>query len=186
MSISLNTKEFSLRAVTAADAAVLRSLAAQCKPLDVHTPYTYWVLSAFFGKQCFIMYNGETPIGFISSITSEDTTFIWQIGLLKEYRGYGLSQRLIEAVADYAKKQTRRMCVTIAAANKSSKRAFEGFCGRNGLTMNECETIEVKDLIDPNFYESEVAYEIELSVNDGNQFALSYWEGNESISSEMA
>lgn len=156
----MNAKEISVRAVTAEDAAELRSLASQCEPLDIHTPYTYWVLCTFFGEQCFIMYDGEVPIGFISSITSKATTFIWQIGLRLEYRGHGLSRRLIESVANYAKVHAQRMLVTIAAENEASRNAFEHFCRSNGLVMSECGSMEIKDHIDPDFYEKEIEYEI--------------------------
>src|SRR5690606_20196666 len=36
------------------DATLLRSLARRCPPLDLHTPYTYWVQATYFGDTCFV------------------------------------------------------------------------------------------------------------------------------------
>ena len=76
------------------DAELLQKLSSQCKPLDVHTIYTYWVIVSYF--KCFILEENDMPIGFIASIETKDILLIWQIGILKDYRGVGYSYLLLD------------------------------------------------------------------------------------------
>lgn len=102
-----------LRSVKEKDASTLRFLAMHCAPLDVHTPYTYWVVAKHYGEGSFILEDNKNPIGFIMTVETSSSLFVWQIGILNGYRGKGLSQKLIEAVFDYATQRQKNMEVTL-------------------------------------------------------------------------
>ena len=92
-----------LKKVDENDFSIMKHLALKCPPLDVHTSYTYWVVSKLFGEYCFLAKDGEKPIGYIMCVRNDSVLLIWQIGILKEYRTKGISRLLIEGVFDNRK-----------------------------------------------------------------------------------
>ncbi len=160
----MNYTGITLRPVTEQDAATLRTIAALCPPLDVHTPYTYWVISHFFGDISFLLEqeteNGQFPIGYITALETPKAVFIWQIGLLPEYRGQKLSQLLIGAVYEQAQKLAMPLCTTIDDDNISSRAAFGSFCAKNSLSMQPVGTVTLQASDIPGFYETESLYQI--------------------------
>ena len=128
-----------IRNATANDGAIMRKLAHECGTLDLHTPYTYWVAAAHYSGGCFIMEEDGTPIGYIMAVDAPEIVFIWQIGILPEHRGKGLSRILIASCVGYAKERKKDIEVTIAENNENSYRSFARFCekkwhrhGKNG------------------------------------------------------
>lgn len=142
------------------DSALINHLARKCPPLDVHTPYTYWVLCQFFNKSCFIMYDESTPIGYITALDTEQGTFIWQIGILESYQGKGYASLLIEKVHNHAESRNCNMLVTIDRANTKSYNAFKSYCQKNSLRFEETGSLSLTDLDAPLFNENEIIYEI--------------------------
>lgn len=151
---------YSVRNVSDADAALLRHLSKMCPPLDVHTPYTYWVIAKYHAFSSFILECDSNPIGFITALDTHETVFIWQIGILEEYRRKGLSEMLISAVFNYSKSVSKDLEVTIAAENKASKSAFLSICKKQNAAIEENEVIEIRDLDDYSFKETEIKYRI--------------------------
>ena len=150
-----------LRNVTESDAPVLRALAQRCKPLDVHTPYTYWVLCKFFSGGSFLMLGeNNAPVGYITSIETENTIFVWQIGILREYRGKGYSQALVQAVSEYAVSREKNMSVSVADDNQASYHAFDRFCRRHSYSLRKSGKLSLTDLNDKAFSEKESIYDI--------------------------
>jgi diaminobutyrate acetyltransferase len=156
-------KEYKTRVATVDDAELLRKLASDCSPLDVHTPYTYWVIAYMFGQQCRIIEHNNQPIGFITALFNKDYAFIWQMGILQEYRGNHLSKKLYDEVfSEIVKRKFTRVRASIAEANTASKAALDRYCSAKGYEMNRIDSLELKDIMNPNFYESEVVYEIKI------------------------
>jgi len=156
--------EFMIRPVQESDAALLRHLAKSCPPLDVHTPYTYWVIAALYGEYCFLAYEkGGSPIGYVTCVKTDDSLFIWQIGILEAYRGRGLSRLLLDKVFKKAESERERptLGVTIAKDNQNSYYAFHNYCRDHGYTFSPERTATVTDLDDPLFLEEEVFYRME-------------------------
>ena len=151
-----------LRSVKEKDASTLRFLAMHCEPLDVHTPYTYWVVAKHYGDGSFILVDNENPIGFIMTVETDSSLFVWQIGILHEYRGRGLSQRLIEAVFNYAVQKQKNMEVTIAEDNLASYSAFLHFCNHKNIGFDKLRLVEIRDLEDISFKEDEIMYRIKV------------------------
>ena len=153
---------YNLRSVKEKDASTLRFLAVHCAPLDVHTPYTYWVAANYYGEGCFILEDDENPIGFIMAVETASSLFVWQIGILLEYRGKGLSKKLIEAVFDYATQRQKNMEVTIAEDNIASYSAFSRFCNHKNIRIDKVRLVEVRDLENLSFKENEIMYSIKV------------------------
>jgi len=129
------------------DISAVHSLLPSLEPLTPHTWYTYWNLFTHFPDSCFIAENQETPIGFITSHLTETPPsewFIWQAGILPDYRGSGLIDRLQDRVIDVAREAgARALRTTIEADNPRSFEAFNRMATRLGTTMVELERFNV-------------------------------------------
>lgn len=127
-----------IRNVDPDEGALLRSLAAQCAPLDLHTPYTYWVIAHYYSQSCFTLTDDGEPVGFITSLVQGDRGFIWQIGLLAPYRKRGLSQMLIDAVVSaFSRNGIKEVELTISDDNPDSFGAFSSYCVAHGLFLRK-------------------------------------------------
>jgi len=152
-----------IRNVSIQDAPVLRKLASLCPPLDLHTPYTYWLLTFMYNDTCFILEVDDKIAGFITSVYSKNTLFIWQIGILPEFRRQGLSTALLKQVFTKADELgITKINVSIAEDNQSSNGSFQAFCREHGFTMQKASVAEITDLITPEFKEKEVVFEIRI------------------------
>jgi L-2,4-diaminobutyric acid acetyltransferase len=141
----------------------MRRLAHDCPPLDLHTPYTYWVISQFFADSCFVLEADGQPAGFISSVGRAKTWFIWQVGILSQHRGRGNSGLLYDALMSWAVAAgLERVGLTIAPDNVASRASIEAYCTRHGFDLSRSGEISLTDLVDPSFHEQEVRYTISL------------------------
>lgn len=149
-----------LKKVDENDFSIMKHLALKCPPLDVHTSYTYWVVSKLFGEYCFLAKDGEKPIGYIMCVKNDSVLLIWQIGILKEYRKKGISKLLIEAVFDNIKDKNIDIYVTISDTNKDSYYSFYNFCLANNYSFSKIDYISIDDIDDDMFTEQEYVYKI--------------------------
>ena len=138
-----------IRSCHEGDLDAIRKFVDFCRPLDLHTPFTYWVLLHFFGSTCFVMEEEGKLIGFVTAMTGSDregVCFLWQIGVDPSYRGKHHADRLIERVVEVATaKGCRAVQVTIAPENKESFSLFSRVAAQRGLAMKR---IGVVDFID--------------------------------------
>lgn len=149
---------YTIRNVKESDHAILRDLAKKCPPLDVHTPYTYWVNAKYFGECSFIVEWDGKPVGYIMAVDTPSVVFVWQIGILAKHQRKGLSQKLIAACVEYAVKVRKNMEVTIASDNVASYAAFSSYCQNNDISFGLMENICVSDVEDKEFREIENRY----------------------------
>ena len=154
--------QLQIKNIGSGDASFLQSMATTNPPLDVHTQYTYWVLCTLFAEGCFILFADEKPIGYITSIWNDKTFLIWQIAVLKEERGKGYSQLLINAVFDVAKSKGLNISVTISKDNEASYRAFNRYCVDHGIRMYENGQVDLKKGLEQEYDLSERVYNMEL------------------------
>ena len=159
----MQNNDIVIRKVNDKDGEILKHLATNCYPLDVHTPYTYWVISNYFSEYSFIAYDSKTKndIGFITCIKNDNVALIWQIGVLKEYRKRGISQFLIDSVVKSIFRDgsnNKNIEVTIAKENEYSYKSFEKYCQANNLSFIADNTVKIKDIDCPQFYEEEIKY----------------------------
>lgn len=154
---------YSIRSVTPDDCVLLRNLAKHCEPLDLHTHYTYWILCSQFSKQCFILLFDDKPAGFITSVTGNGRVFVWQIGLLPEYRGKGLSEKLISSVFSFAQSKGMNLGVSIDEQNKASYNSFNKYCKKFGYSFTPSGKLTISDECDSGtkFFEQEIIYEMD-------------------------
>lgn len=145
-----------IRNITQNDSELLRNLCTQCPPLDIHTPYTYWVISRYHNESSFLLLDDNKPVGYILSLDTKEKVFFWQIGILKEYRGKGYSQALIGKIMEYAKDKNKDVEVTIAENNSASNSAFIKYCKDNNWTISKNGICELHASDDSDFYEKEI------------------------------
>ncbi len=157
-----NFQEYTLRNIQEQDCTLLKKMARDCGTLDVHTAYTYWVVSRFFADTSFVLCRGSEPVGYIMAIEVPEGVFIWQIGILKEYRGKGISALLISPVFEAARRKGANILLSIDEENAASNAAFRAFCQRQGLKMETCGDVKLRDAYDPTFSECEKLYCIHI------------------------
>ena len=161
-----NIENFKINNITTNDIAEIRKCVSECNPLDMHTPYTYWVISNFFNECSFkISYNNKI-IGFITSIKSfKNVFFIWQMAVLPDYRNMGLVQILIDNVVKVIKKQnTYSLYVSIDASNIKSKHSFSKYAKNKNYTFVKNGELHLTDLLINDFVEDENIYELSFPL----------------------
>jgi hypothetical protein len=102
----------------------------------------------------------DKEIGFITSIETKNSVFVWQIGILKEYRSNKYSQLLFDEVVKYAKVIGKNLQASIAEDNKRSYAALCSACEANHLRLERSGKLSIPDLTDRFFCESEIIYDI--------------------------
>lgn len=146
------------------DTSSIHALVPELKPLTLHTPYTYWNLFRNFGDSCFVALEDDLPIGFITShptTTPQSEWFIWQVGILAEYRGTGLIDELQDRVVQVARHSGAiAINMSIEADNSRSHGVFTRMATRLGSSMEEIARLHP----DPLSISSvpEVLYRIEI------------------------
>lgn len=129
--------EIGIRTVNQNDYCLLRKLAEKCPPLDIHTPYTYWVIANFFGDTSFILSIDDVPIGFISCVNNKDSLLIWQIGVCQPYQRRGYATKLLDiAIQKTASLRINDIYFSITEENSTSKKLFSNYCANNKLLMS--------------------------------------------------
>ena len=153
-----------IRNVNANDYSILRTLSCENKPLDLHTPYTYWVCCNYYSQYCFILEHNDTPVGYIMSITNKDCVFVWQIAVSENFRGHNLSRILIGAVVKKAVSDGySELLVTIAPENKASYYYFYSYSKSKNFTFKKIGSLHVEDKQENILQtEHETIYKMEL------------------------
>ena len=94
-----------------------------------HPVHFYHIMIHYFGNTFFIAHEGQKFAGLVwgfVSQTDHDILFLWQIGLLKVYRGKGVSQQLMRTFIKAAiENQCNKVHATVETANIASFRMFE-------------------------------------------------------------
>ncbi len=157
--------DITIRSVTENDASLLHSLATSCPPLDVHTPYTYWVLTHMFRDGCFVAMDGDKPVGFVTTVRKGDRAFLWQIGVLATHRSRKISTTLIESVVAWARDNgLTRVEMSIDKNNAASLGTFRAFAAANGLGFSAVGDVHLTIESDPSFSEDEDIYSLQLTA----------------------
>ena len=150
---------FSVRNACCQDAVTFQQLVMLCAPLEIHTEYTYWVCAHYFAECSFILENDGKPIGYLMGIENHSTVFIWQIGIVEEYRKKDLSKQLLNACLIYAKSQGKNIELTISEGNLSCYSAVNCFCQQKGLTLQKMDDANIMNA-EGGIYEVEIRYRI--------------------------
>jgi L-2,4-diaminobutyric acid acetyltransferase len=157
-----------IRTIHETDVETIDDLVERLKPLTHHTKYTYWNLFKNFSPFCFIAFDQEEPVGFITSHpTSNSDWFIWQLGILPDYRGTGLAERLQDKVVAVARQEgATAITLTVERDNIASQKSFSKLAARLGTKLITDESVNLENVSDPAnpeiFYRISLQYENSL------------------------
>lgn len=116
-----------------------------------------------FGNGCFVAVDGGTPIGFITSVKNDSRVLLWQMGLLEDYRGRGLSELLIDTVVQWARSENLTTVETsVDPKNTSSLASFKSYSRKHSVLFAKIDTVDLIDLHDTSFCEFEELYLLNL------------------------
>lgn len=115
-----------IRAAREGDLCSIRCIVDAIRDLDKHTTYTYWVARKMFPELFLVADIKEQVVGFTFGVQKNDCVFLWQVGVLENFRHHGIASRLIHEFINQAKQRGAvEMLVTISPSNRASKRVFE-------------------------------------------------------------
>lgn len=157
-----NMNGFKINNITINDIPEIRKCVSECNPLDMHTPYTYWVIANFFSECSFTISYENKIIGFITSIKSfNNVFFIWQMAVLPDFRKMGLAQILIDTIVEVIKKQNiYSLHVSINANNMESMHSFGKYARNKNYTLLKSGELHITDLLIKGYVEDENIYEL--------------------------
>lgn len=146
------------------EASAIQALARQCPPLDVHTAFSYWVVTRYQQGLCLVAEQDDSLVGFLTATGTTDTNllYVWQIGVNQAHRGTGLAERLLDRlVAQATALGFRSMQVSIADNNAASLAVFSRLAARRESELTEVGHLRVTDSSYP-FSDDEPIYELSL------------------------
>lgn len=98
-------------------------------PLDTNSEYSYLMMAEFHSNTCLVAEINKEIVGFCTAnivcdpeVMFPDTLFVWQIGVLKSYRGQGLSSKMLKHLVTELK--LPYIACNIAPHNKGSFALF--------------------------------------------------------------
>ncbi|MFC4768905.1 diaminobutyrate acetyltransferase [Effusibacillus consociatus] len=125
------------------DGGQIWELVRETGVLDLNSPYAYLMLCKFFSSTCVVAEERNQIVGFVSAFrppTSDDTIFVWQIGVSESHRGSGLGMALLkELISRDACAGIRYLEATVSPSNLPSQSLFRSL-SREFAT--DCEVVE--------------------------------------------
>lgn len=138
-----------IRAMEARDISDIRELIDICKPLDLHTPFTYWILSEYFSNTCLVLEDHNDIVGYAGGVKSssmEGVFYLWQIGLLPEYRGKGCFAMLLDSIIyEVRSLSCHALEFSVLSDNYQSINAFSKYAKIKGLPIEKRGSLDFYD-----------------------------------------
>ncbi|MFN2348403.1 MAG: GNAT family N-acetyltransferase [Thioalkalivibrio sp.] len=110
------------------DFPAVYELVKSTEVLDVHTPYTYWVLLNQASNLSFVARRPDCLAGFITGMgpfRACGEAFVWQIGVHPELLRQGIGRELLGHFVDAAHSRGfNSICTTISENNQASLGLF--------------------------------------------------------------
>ena len=143
----------------------IRNFVNLCKPLGLHTAFTYWVLAKYFNNICFVAEDQNAIAGLLTSIkcsVNDNLIYLWQIGISPQHRRKQYASLLVKKLVDSAIQiGVKHIQFSIADENIASYEMFSGFAEENGLTMRKIDKLYFNDsLTDTSEFEHIYEYVI--------------------------
>ena len=134
----------SIRPMRTEDGSNVWQLIQKAGTLDLNSAYLYLLLGRYFGDTCLVAEAGNGELaGFVTAFLppgSDDTVFLWQIGVDPDYQGQGLAGRLLRALLNLpACRHARYLDTTVTPSNDNSRGLFQAYARRAGTELNEHE-----------------------------------------------
>jgi L-2,4-diaminobutyric acid acetyltransferase len=133
--------------VSADSSEAIQGLVADCPPLTLHTPFTYWVILSRSSELCIGAFADGDLVGFVLTIPSlTGGAFVWQIGVSQKFRRQKIAHALLDRSWRAAKGVgLEAIEVTIDPRNKASTSMFKDFAEVNGLKLGATGDVEIRD-----------------------------------------
>lgn len=102
---------------------------AKSTTLDLNTPYSYLMMSKFFGDRCVIAVRDGEIVGFLTGFLVAyesrhvNTFFVWQIAVKENARGEGIARDMIEYLAGIHR--LSYVQATVSEENTASMNTFK-------------------------------------------------------------
>ena len=144
-----------LRTPTASDGAALWQLVKATGELEPNTAYCYLLLATDFADTCLVAEAAGQIVGAVIGYRpprEPDAAFVWQVGVLPDYRGLGLGLRMLTAWRDLpANRNCRWVTATVADANPASQSLFQRLAHSAGVecTVNPHFTADLFPVAHP-------------------------------------
>ena len=126
----------SFRSAHSADGAALWHLVQATGTLELNSPYFYLLFATDFGDTCLVAEQEGRIVGAVVGYhppQEDDTAFVWQVGVLPEYRGQGLGRDILHAWLELpANRHCRWITATVADDNPASQALFRGLARERG------------------------------------------------------
>lgn len=135
-----------IRKLAVSDSPDVQSLVADCPPLDVHTPYTYWTILSREPSFCFGSWKDDELVGAVLAIPSGESVFVWQVGVRAASRGEGIARALLDGLLTAASQRSfTALEATVGPANAASRKLFRAFADAHSFELCESDEFAVED-----------------------------------------
>lgn len=123
------------------DGSLIWKLVQDCGTLDVNSTYTYLLLCKYFADTCMVAELKGELVGFVTGYfppTSDETLFLWQIGVKDSWRGCGIAKRLVmELIQTEACHHISFLEVTIGTSNLASRALFQSLAKKLNTEISQ-------------------------------------------------
>lgn len=152
------------------EGGAIHNLIQSSPPLDLNSPYAYYILCRDFSRHSIVADCGGIPAGYVSAYIrpdKSDTLFVWQVAVSPDFRGRGIGKRMLAAIVADLPPEVSFMETTISPSNTASQNLFHAFARSGGHPIQKTPF-----LTEQNFsggHEPEELYTINLKeTNHGN------------------
>jgi L-2,4-diaminobutyric acid acetyltransferase len=156
------TRSVTFRPPTVEDGATLWRLARDVGGLDLNTPYASLMMARDFAETCVLAEVDGKPAGFVTGYrppARQDALFVWQVGVLADYRGLGLASRMIMSILGRDENRDIHFIeATVTPSNKPSDALFRGLAKKLETTVRVEPCFAPEHF--PDGHEGENAYRI--------------------------
>lgn len=161
----LDADGVAVRTALRSDGALLWSLAREAGGVDLNSPYAYMMTCRNFTETCVVAEVFGQPAGFVTAHrlpSRPDTLFVWQVAVLKEFRGLGIARAMLDAlVTQPAAAGVRTVEATVTPTNAASEKLFNAFAKGRGATLKIGAGFRKDDFPEGAAHEAERLFTIE-------------------------
>lgn len=123
-----DTSPWVMRPPRVQDGPAIYQLIASSPPLDLNSPYAYFIQALHFSDTCLLAEASGTVAAYVSGYVprnARDTLFVWQVATHPDWRGQGLARILVcNLLARHP--EVRWLETTIGPSNLASQTLFQG------------------------------------------------------------
>ncbi|MDF3131113.1 diaminobutyrate acetyltransferase [Kiritimatiellaeota bacterium B1221] len=131
------------------DGAALYRLIKNCPPLDVNSPYLYFIVADHFCASSVVVECEGELLGCITGYRrpdQPDTLFIWQVAVHECMRGRGVSGQMLKHITSRGNlSDIKWIETTISPSNIASRKVFERFADEKNLRIETFLYLETED-----------------------------------------